>query len=127
MKKLTFSLLLFLSSLSAFSQDIEIPLKDTTITINVCALRIRPLGAPIMTYFPPDTVNEVMGQYVFYQLLDQKGIVRESGNKMIPVLMYSNGFKYIDGTVTQSVVNTINYFFNAADWKELKAILPKNE
>lgn len=125
MKTLIVAFALLLCSIVAQAQDIEIPLKDTTITIHVCVLKIRPIGAPRMTYFPPDSVNQVMGQDVYYQLVDKQGIVREAGNKTIPLLMYSNGFKYIDGTVTPSVINTINYFLQAADWKELQAIMPK--
>lgn len=69
--------------------------------------------------------DSMLVQDVYYQLIRTDGVVGEQGNKTIPMQMYYNGFRYIDNTVTGGVVNTINFFFQAAGWPELKAKMPE--
>lgn len=79
-----------------------------------------------MVSFTGDTTVKSLAQDVYYQLIRPDGKVGEQGNKTIPMQMYTNGFNFISKTVTPSVLSTINFFFQAADWPELIAKMPED-
>lgn len=129
-QKISIGVLVFLYAFAlcfsaAKAQDIVIPLQDTTIKVKVNKLLIRPIGAPYMFSFTVDTTVKALAQDVYYQLIRPDGKAGEQGNKTIPMQMYTNGFNYITNTVTPSVLSTINFFFQAADWPELIAKMPE--